>query len=272
MRNQSGIALVMMLFVTAILALITINFIQQSNHQIKVAQRIQGKTIAISQIENAKAEIFYNLLTARTLKLEREGWNFYNEEFKLGNTQVKIQDLRGLFGLYGFVPESQFVKLLQNCKVENVDLSSVAKSVLSKHNGQSFPIDKLQRLNYLIGQQSLETTACLKNNITRHNIGNFNPSLAPKEALSAKLDDELMVNEFLEVRGKGRDNLNAVFDKYLDEDSLDSFSTLAGPYFRVILRAQVSESSWSEELEFKTSLSTPQNPIMNLSYQSGINE
>ncbi len=271
MKKQQGIALVMMLFIAAILALITINFIHESNHQLKIAQRLQDKAQAISQLENAKAEIVYELLTKDTLSLEQQGWNFYLEPFELEGVEVRIQDLRGLFGLYGFVPRSEFAKLLGICKVQRVNNAAVAQKVLAEHNDESLPVDKLQRLYALLGKQSDTVRRCLKNNITRHNVGNFNPSVAPKETLLAKLGNN-QATEFLAVRGQGRGSLNDVFNKFNSAESFNGFSTLAGPYFRVILRSKVSQSSWGEDIEFKIKLATPLDPIMFLSYQSGINE
>ncbi|MDI4652081.1 MULTISPECIES: hypothetical protein [Pseudoalteromonas] len=272
MSNQKGIAMVMMLFVSAIMAIITLNFIKQSSHQLKIAQRLQDKTKAFNNVQNAKAEVFFKLLTRPIRELENEGWKFYNESFFIENSDVKIQDLRGLFSLYGFIAPSTMENLLRLCGVKQVDVSTVASKVLLKHDGKSImPIDRLQRLEMFTEKENHKTKICLNKNITRHNVGNFNPSLAPKESLVARMG-EITAEEFLKVRGAGVDALNTVFEKYLLDDSLNSYSVIAGPYFRVILRSQVGESVWTEQIEFKIKLSTPHEPIMFLSHQMSENE
>lgn len=272
MNKQSGIAMVMMLFISAILALLTINFIHQSNHQIKIAQRLKNKTQAFTNVQNAKAQILFNLLSKPTIELEQQGWNFYSKPFEIENTMIQIQDLRGVFGLYGFISQVKFVKLLEQCRVNDKKLSNIANLVLSKHFDQELPVDKLQRLEHLLGEQSDKTHSCLQRNITRHGVGSFNPSVAPIETLIARMGED-DAQKFILARSQGRESINQLFSEIISDDiEVNSYSTLAGPYFRVIFSSRVADSYWVENIEFKVKLSTPYDPIIFLSYQSGFNE
>ena len=110
-NKYSGIALIQILIITAILSTIALYVTYSAQQQIQVAQWANDKTQAKVNLHSARADIIFKLLTedwGQTTSVNQAGpsqWNLYNQPFTLNendvnNTQIQLQDQAGLINLH----------------------------------------------------------------------------------------------------------------------------------------------------------------------------
>ncbi|RHW74872.1 hypothetical protein [Colwellia sp. RSH04] len=267
MKKQRGVALVLVLFLTAIMIILAINILKQAQSQVKQSELMKDKMLAYSDVYSAKSTIVFELLTRTPQQLSKEkGWDFAGENIQIANSEVKIQDLNGLLNIYGFISHKVFASVLSQCGIRASKATKVSKQVLSKHSGdENLPIDKYQRLFYLLGTVNTDVKQCIDNNITRFSGAIFNPATATKEYLVAKLG-VIRAIKVLNARSISNQELSNVVNDISPDDAESNQRNTIGPYFRVTLTSRRQDSIWSEMIEIKFSHHIIKKPLIFLGY------
>lgn len=104
--NARGIALIQVLFLSAILMVMLLSVIHQSQRHIKSAELLLQRAEASLTLNTLQAETEFALLTQHKIadsKNELElakKWNFHNLPVFLGDNSIQIQDLSGLGSIF----------------------------------------------------------------------------------------------------------------------------------------------------------------------------
>jgi len=111
--EQSGIALIQVLLIAAIISVFALSMTQNARKQVKIAQMTQDRLSARIELNNATELLLLALVSESWEPLAGEpeidepltkipfNWNFHNEPFNLSNNVVaRIQDQSALLSLY----------------------------------------------------------------------------------------------------------------------------------------------------------------------------
>ena len=266
-NRQRGVALVLVLFLSAIMILLATNILKQSQSQLVQTQLVKNKVLAYSQLYSAKSNIIFDLLTNSALSLEKgHSWNFSGKKMSFGTTQVRIQDLNGLLNIYSFVSYKVLASVFSQCGVDNNIAMSVAKKVLQTHDKHiKLPVDKYQRLFTLLRNTPVKVKDCINGNITRFAGAIFNPATAKREYLIAKLGNN-NAQKILTAKAIDNENLYQTISDIIPDDPESNQRSVIGPYFRVTLRVDNQDSSWAEVFEIKITNRIVKKPLTYLGY------
>ncbi|TPH18971.1 hypothetical protein [Litorilituus lipolyticus] len=266
-KSQRGVALVLVLFLSAIMILLATNVLKQSQSQLSQSQLVKDKVSAFASGYSTKSEIIFELLTQEPKALVKErNWDFSGAVMDFGNTKVQIQDLNGLLNIYNFVSHKTLANVFSQCGVDGNKAVGVAQKVLADHNkNMSLPIDKYQRLFTLLNDVPLSVKSCIDRNITRFSGAIFNPSTAQREYLIAKLGN-VRAQKVLTAKENSREALQQAIADISPDDPESNQRSIIGPYFRVTLRAHKDDSNWSEMFEIKIANRIVKKPLTYLGY------
>ena len=101
-RRQRGVALVLVLLVTAINILLVMQLSLTASEQVRSAQALQDRSEAALYLHSREAALLYTLLTeplvpaAATDNPYAAKWNFHGEPFEIDGLEVTLQDQSGL--------------------------------------------------------------------------------------------------------------------------------------------------------------------------------
>lgn len=105
--SQRGIALIQVLIISAILSTMLLYIAAETKRQVKLAEELQAKSMALLQLQNAEAEFLFSSLTSLLIQQPSAKtelpkiWNFFNEPIQMTDgTAIQIQDLAGLLSIY----------------------------------------------------------------------------------------------------------------------------------------------------------------------------
>ena len=163
--KQKGIALFQVLLMTAIIAVLALQFSQTAKNQVAIATIMSDRIAAEIAQKNEESELIFALLTQpREKNIESsitvvKKWNFFNEPFSLTNEAVDIranstslpgeaestlaiQDLNALVSLYRGGDVKLITPLLKSFAVSDADASIIVNSL-----GDWQDFDSLIRIN-----------------------------------------------------------------------------------------------------------------------------
>lgn len=212
-HKQSGIALIQVLLISAIITILAIHFSYTARNQVAIASALEQRVKAIQLLKSAQSKIIYTLLTENKVELpsdvfpNSEPWNFYSKPFILDQTEktkilVAIQDSNGLLSQQyigsphwtkvltnmGFtdneVKEKQrIIKDWQDKDTNSTLMGDTESSVLA--NGQRYrnqAIQLPQEISWFFEQQ--QKLNVIKQISTHYVIVGFNPMNAPDVLLN----------------------------------------------------------------------------------------
>lgn len=120
--NQKGIALIQVLLLSAILAIMALQFTLSSRQQVRLAADFKDKISAEVALRTLESQVLMALLSLPkspdTKTIQRQDaigkeWNFYGEPFSVApDTEVSIQDINGQISIYGLSNLTPFRQLL----------------------------------------------------------------------------------------------------------------------------------------------------------------
>jgi len=230
--HQSGIALIQVLLITAILSVLALYLSSTAKDQIKIAQWADDKAIALVSVHSAEANLYFSLLTnaKKQTQNKNEGnhnlanqWNFFASPFVMNqHVTAKIQDQSAL--IHAHFPDPQTLKsLIASQGLPMVEVNHIYDNLLDWQD-----LDNIPRIN---GDESLSALdnirngaipdlhdfsfvpkmtdnllTLLLNNTTLYNQGFFNPMDSPKELLTAITNAEV-AKQVIQLRESGQLNM-----------------------------------------------------------------
>lgn len=145
--SQSGIALIQILLVTALMSVLGLYFLNSSKQQIELAMLSQNKAKAIVENHSVESEVLFKLLTESKSVRQFDGeanniWNFYDQPISITpNTEISMQDLNGFISVH-FPNREHLESLLLSKGYELTSVNQVVDTFLDWQD-----LDNEQRLN-----------------------------------------------------------------------------------------------------------------------------
>jgi general secretion pathway protein K len=134
-----GVALVQVLFITAILSIMALHFTLTSRQQVNIATTMQDKVAAELLFVSWKNELLYALLTQPVSafadnpssdNLIAQHWNFYGKPFSpADNVQISIQDIYGMLSLTTPGMQNELRQLLRQVPINDNDAQRIIDSL-----------------------------------------------------------------------------------------------------------------------------------------------
>jgi len=276
--RQSGIALIQVLLISAIISILAIHFSYTARDQIAIASTLEQRIKATQLLKSAQSKIIYTLLTENNFKQpfdafpDSEPWNFYSNSFILEQTEdskilVAIQDLNGLLSQQyigspfwtkaltnmGFTSNEVKNKqrLIKDWQDKDSNSSFIGDTENSQlENGQDYrnqAIQLPQEIDWFFEQEQQKLNV-VKQISTHYSIVGFNPMNAPEILLRLFFQPEIA-----EVLIRQREN-NALTRQQMitilgsDYDDV-TMSLFLGVQFKIITQVSFGDVKLQETLE-----------------------
>ncbi|WP_394200803.1 general secretion pathway protein GspK [Shewanella waksmanii] len=265
-RKQTGIALLQVLLISAIISVLALYFTITARQQVSVAQAANDRVLAGLLIRSAESKVLFELLTKEATDSHLyplpEGYNFYATPIEIDQyTKVKIQDVAGLINTE-FPDQTLLRRTIQNLGGTADIASTITDSLLDWQDS-----DDLKRLNgaekgdYEIGPRNAPIT--LKSEVrlikgmddelwrklepllSVPRASYFNPMMAPEPVLKAYLNSD--ANDILDLRRKGsltRSEFSQLTGVYDQEGIILSKSDL----FRLNIQVNYGQAKLEKEM------------------------
>lgn len=268
--KQRGIALIQVLITTSIIMLLMVFFLTAAKSQVNRAQALQDKTTAYLAQYSTNNAVLFKLLTTDMNELRNEGWNFHGVPFKASEyATVAIQDLNGLLSLATLsqspllartlAPEiggSRAQKVAASV-VDWIDADDVVQADGAEQNTydsqgitiRNRPIQSFTELAFIDGMSVAAEEAIIANT-TLHPTPFFNPMTAPRHLLNARLQDQVVTDMIISMRGRAgytRQAVEQATGMYAEEE----VNYLLGPGFRLTIDAKVADSFFGKVIEYE---------------------
>lgn len=210
-RNQTGIALMQVLLISAVISVLALYFTITARQQVHIAQLANDKTLAMLHIKTAQAQTMFDLLTHRA-KTDDDNplpakYNFFGKPFQQGDfVTVQIQDVSGLLSVQ-YPDKDVLRRLLLKLGIEARRAEHIKDSLKDWQDGDDLhrlngaekdayalgprnrPISNLNEIKLVSGMD--ETLAnSLMPLLRTEKTAYFNPALAPELLLQAFLNSD----------------------------------------------------------------------------------
>jgi general secretion pathway protein K len=207
-----GIALIQVILITGILSVLVLYISQTARQQIALADMANMRAQALANLQNAKNEILFKLLTEQTTDEYRNEsqnsvtsqWNFYGEPFEIyDGVSAILQDQAGLlsthfinrelmsnFLINNNLSQSESAEII-NQLLEQQTISSVSDLYDTEHldeHTRKGPITDISELQFVAGITP-ELYNLLKQTMTTSYVGYFNPLNAPSLVLRSLFNE-----------------------------------------------------------------------------------
>lgn len=235
-RRQQGVALVLVLLVTAIIILLVMQLSLTASEQVRSAQALKDRSEAALYLHSREAALLYTLLTEplvagrETTNRYAAHWNFHGEPFEIDGLEVTLQDQSGLMRVPA-TSVSEFRKLLLELGVAPNRARGVSQGLAQwlgigrpgdsapgggmMRGGNGGPVQYFAEL-HAIGGMDDEIFGRLAALMTLYPTPGFNPLTAPAELLRLRMPQSALA-AVLDARRGGT----------LDESRLWSIAGLA---------------------------------------------
>lgn len=222
--NQKGIALIQVLLLSAILAIMALQFTLSSRQQVRLAADFKDKISAEVALRTLESQVLMALLSLPkspdTKTIQRQDaigkeWNFYGEPFSVApDTEVSIQDINGQISIYGLSNLTPFRQLLMVLGQSEQQAKSIVDNLLywqgKSHSTYTTLTNKAIRSNYMVSKTELKHIRGIDDDlyreleplVTTFQTYQFNPLIAPKRILQSTLPDNIS-QEIYKLRKNG---------------------------------------------------------------------
>lgn len=196
MRPTRGVALVLVLAVTGVLALLIVQIGLNQRSHVAQAQRLLDRSEASLKLYSVENAVLYSMLTrernANPVDIAGDNpfaksWNFSGAPFEVGGNTIRLQDLGGLFAL-PLPGESteELRKLLIALGFNSTRASEICESLeraMSDH--MLSPLQSLKELAVIarLSQSEVDKIADVS---TIYPVSSFNPQTAPDVVLATR--------------------------------------------------------------------------------------
>jgi type II secretory pathway component PulK len=265
-RQQEGVALVLVLLVTAIIILLVMQLSLTASEQVRRAQALKDRSEASLYLHSREAALLYTLLTEplvpsrETANPYAANWNFHGEPFEIDGLEVTLQDQSGLmrFPSRGV---SDFRKLLAELGLGPARARGLAESLaqwigdgtpggsrsggVMMRGGTGGPVQYFAELRALGGVDE-KLYARLAELMTLYPTPGFNPLTAPATLLRLRMPEAALA-AVLDARRSGaldQNRLWSIAGIAADETVVPSTGPgigirLRGEHLGVVLRRHV---------------------------------
>ena len=242
MKNQQGVALVLVLMVVGVVGLLVLYSGVTARQDVNLARQLQERTEATLMVQSRMAAVSYTMLTEPWVVGEgytgenpyRAAWNFRNEAFDVDGVVIRIQDINGLLSVPPRGQESViFEPLLERLGVPT-DRARRATRMLAEIQADT-PLQAFDELRREAALTSEEIDA-LKRVATLYPVTIFNPITASPEVLRLRYSGSAL-SSILELRARGEMTMQQLTNVAGEEIS-DVVVPVAGPAFRVQIEAR----------------------------------
>jgi hypothetical protein len=257
--RQTGVALVLVLMITGVLALLILQFALTARAHTARAQRLVERVRADLVLNSSQARMAFALVTQpwsseptpewdnRSLP---RGWNFTGKPFQFGDAEIVLQDFNGLVPMPqpgDAVGDYSVMLRVIGLPEERVRTATLrfAETIAPP---QSAPLQDFDDLKQISGLSAIEV-AQLRDVATLYPARVFNPSTATAGALKVRFADTSLQG-LLSLREQGALNAASFFSVTgLGTDGILAF--FPGPGFRVTFRVSLGDFVAAEELSMK---------------------
>lgn len=255
MRQQRGVALILVLMVTGVLALLLLQIGLTAREHTARAQRLLERADADFKLRSINAELMFAMATESWgVDPNRppqgpyaQNWNFRGQPFTVNAATIVLQDLAGLIPL----PQpgsgaAGLALILKNVGVP-IDRARAAAAALERVQAPPdfIPLQDLHELS-LISDLTPEEISRLRQLATLYPTMTFNPATAPAVSLAVRFSGSALQGlEALRERGE-LDEPGFFSVTGLGGDEFVSF--FPGPGFRITTRVSLGVSEAAEEL------------------------
>lgn len=281
MNQHSGIALIQVLVITAILAILSLYFSKSARQQVTFALDYQDKVAALIKHHDAESQLLFALLNEpRTPGVKPNiptfpfvmNWNDFDVEFDIDEyTVAKMQDQRGLIDLH-YPDQTRILRLLTSNGLNDYDATSLInllkdlqdldsqtqlnRQELRYRNGVLQNYDELYA--YGIDSKSIQI---LKSTTSIYKGRGFNPLSSPQPLLKA-ITSEYVSKQLLAMRNNGSVDIRR-FSLLANIGEGDEVIFYPSNDTRVILVTSVGKAKVRSEylLRLKPSKSAPVNVV-----------
>jgi hypothetical protein len=240
--RQRGVALVLVLAVTGVLALLILQVGLTARQQVAQAQQLGNRAEAQLRLHSREAALLYSLLTRERNADPREAagdnpytarWNFRGEPFEVDGSTVRIQDMAGLLPMpIPGASTGDFAALLVAIGIDRQRAEQAARALRESFLGSDrVPLQSLEELGVIAGLSSAEIDQ-LEDVATLYPVTALNPGTASEEVLAVKYTGTALEG-VIAVRRQGaldERRLQSLTGDLLD-DTMTTF--LVGPGFRL---------------------------------------
>ncbi len=225
MPKQRGVALVQVLFVTAIILLLVTQLSLTAAEQVRKAQAMQDRSEAALYLHSREAALFYTLLTEPLLPAPDSNnpyaasWNFHGQPFDVDGLQFTLQDQSGLMRVpTGGVTD--FENLLAVLGVGPAQSRQLAERLgrwlgvdragdAMMRGGFGGPVQYFGEFRFLAGVNE-ELYGQLAELMTLYPTPGFNPLTAPAPLLRLHMG-EAVLDAVLDARRRGELDQNRLW-------------------------------------------------------------
>jgi hypothetical protein len=252
LRSESGVALILTLMVTGVIAIVILQFALSARQDVNLAQRLLDRAEAGFLLRSRRATLMFELAT-RPWTLAESGqseslttrWNFHGQPFEHAGVVIEVQDVNGLYPLTRLVERDvRFERLISGAGFSLGEARVAAENVAEFWRLESI-LPFLQTFDSLKTLTGLDVTRLqqLDRLITVYPTTFFNPLTAPREVLSLYFED-FAVESILAARLPKALNSRPLDYTYSGERDIVYYP---GPALVVRLRANVRGVEVREE-------------------------
>jgi len=242
MNGQKGVALVLTLAVTGVLALLSVQIALTSRSHVAQAKALLDRAEADLRLRSRETALLYSMLTREVNEPTRDekeanpyvaAWNFRGDSFEVDGALIRLQDAGGLFPMP--LPDGQyqeFAALLVAIGLEPTRAENAARALQqSMLAPRRMPVQSMQELALIGGLTDAEIDR-LEEVATLYPGATLNPDTAPAAVLAVKYQG-VTLEGLLAARRVGKLDGNRVFE--ITGQNLDDLmiNFLVGPGFRL---------------------------------------
>ena len=242
MRDQKGVALVLTLAVTGVLALLAAQIALTARSHVSQAQALMDRAEADLRLRSRETALLYSMLTREVNKTTRDdaetnpyvaAWNFRGDPFEVDDALIRLQDAGGLFPMP--LPDGQyqeFAALLVAIGLETRRAENAARALQQTMLApRRMPLQSIQELAVIGGLSEAEINR-LEEVATLYPGATLNPDTAPAAVLAVKYQG-VALEGLLAARSAGTIEGNRIYELtgQTPDDLMTNF--LVGPGFRV---------------------------------------
>lgn len=257
-NKLAGVALVQILFITAILSLMALHFTLTSRQQVDIASTLQDKVLAELQLISWQNDLLYTLMiTGDAVTLPDNApenrfikkWNFYGKPFAPSeNVKISIQDIQGLLSISTAGKQAQLRAVLSHLQVSD---DNIQRLLASLEQQQGLPsnyyqsqrqtasrdmfVQNIAEIKSLPGM-SPALYHSLSSIVTRLPVVRFNPLHAPDVLLQSLLPIDI-ANQVIALREAGELNI-ARYGALTRIEDYEMYSFVRGE--RLLVQIEVS--------------------------------
>ncbi len=243
--RRAGIALVLVLLVTAVISLIILQVGLGARKEVELTRQLLNRAEAVALIRSREAGLLFSLLTQPMTRAADDSapgslWNFHGVPFDYQGVTVTIQDVNGLFVPAFSIERDREFERLMVFRGFSLGEAQDASDRLARYRRASIdkqPVQSLTTLQNIIGLSESRRES-LEGLLTLYPTTFFNPATAPVDVLRLYYSD-LAVASIASSRELSE--MSSVGMNYVYSGSREVIN-YPGPALNVTIRARVGDA------------------------------